>query len=358
MAVKTEWRCRSNLHVAIVVEIVVLVAPWLARGTSPRERGGRARQSVAWPTAMDPDHRIRAAAFVAISQLSRQFNDHVPWDAIGEGFSVAGETILFANRSKGIFKPRQMSAALSIKTTVPRFGRTTWYRDQDSSNLDGATGLLRYELARGNDPTNDALRKAWQRGAHLIYFMGVAPAVYQPVFPVWIADFSPAGRHVLLATADFLVAGQQLDQHVAAVRDSVEVSYSPNDHTYAESPGVVQRSHQGGIPKPMRFQRTTCVRELLVGAHIRADKDGGPASVQNGICISTLHHVAFDSHLIGVDPDHRIHVSRRLREDTDGELLAALKGLDGGRIRLPDDPRDHPDHAHLEHRFRQFRERR
>ena len=266
MAVKTEWRCRSNLHVAIVVEIVVLVAPWLARGTSPRERGGRARQSVAWPTAMDPDHRIRAAAFVAISQLSRQFNDHVPWDAIGEGFSVAGETILFANRSKGIFKPRQMSAALSIKTTVPRFGRTTWYRDQDSSNLDGATGLLRYELARGNDPTNDALRKAWQRGAHLIYFMGVAPAVYQPVFPVWIADFSPAGRHVLLATADFLVAGQ-LDQHVAAVRDSVEVSYSPNDHTYAESPGVVQRSHQGGIPKPMRFQRTTCPRAAGGGPH-------------------------------------------------------------------------------------------
>ena len=100
------------------------------------------------------------------------------------------------------------------------------------------------------------------------------------------------------------------------------------------------------------------MRELLVGAHIRADKDGGPASVQNGICMSTLHHVAFDSHLIGVDPEHRIHVSRRLREDSDGELLASLKDLDGARMRLPDDPRDRPDHAHLEYRFRQFRERR
>jgi putative restriction endonuclease len=176
---------------------------------------------------MDPDHRIRAAAFVAISLLSRRFDDHVPWDAISDGFSMAGEKILFANRRKGIFKPKQMSAALSIKTTVPRSGRTTWYRDQDSSNLDGATGLLRYDLARDNDPTNDALRKAWQRGAHLIYLMGVAPAVYQPVFPVWIADFSPAGRHVLLATADSLVAGQQQpDQQIAAVKDSVEVSYS------------------------------------------------------------------------------------------------------------------------------------
>lgn len=307
--------------------------------------------------AMDPDHRIRAAAFVAISQLSRRFDDHVPWEAISDGFSMAGETILFANRAKGIFKPKQMSAALSIKTTVPRSGRTTWYRDQDSSNLDGATGLLRYELARGSDPTNEALRKAWQRGAHLIYFMGVAPAVYQPVFPVWIADFSPAGRHVLLATADFPVAGQRLDQQIAAVKDSVDVSYS--------STTARTRNHQAWFSARTRAAyRNRCafsglpVRELLVGAHIRADKDGGPASVQNGICMSTLHHVAFDSHLIGVDPDHRIHVSRRLREDTDGELLASLKDLDGARIRLPDDPRDRPDHAHLEYRFRQFRERR
>ena len=48
----------------------------------------------------------------------------------------------------------------------------------------------------------------------------------------------------------------------------------------------------------------------------------------------------------------------RLREDTDGELLASLKELDGARIRVPDDPRDGPDRAHLEFRFRQFRERR
>ena len=309
---------------------------------------------------MDPDYRIRAAAFVAVSQLSRRFNDHVPWQAISKGFSVAGERMLFANRAKGIFKPQQMSAALSIKTTVPRSGRTRWYRDQDpkSSNLDGATGLLRYELARGNDPTNEALRKAWQRGAHLIYFMGVAPAVYQPVFPVWVADLRPAESHVLLATANSVVPGQQQnDDRIEVVRDSVDVSYSM---TMTRS-----RNHQAWFSaRTKAAYRNRCafsglpVRELLVGAHIRADKDGGPASVQNGICMSTLHHVAFDSHLIGVDPGHRIHVSTRLREDTDGELLASLKELDGARIRLPDDPRDRPDRAHLEFRFRQFLEQR
>lgn len=309
---------------------------------------------------MDPDHRIRAAAFNAVSQLSRRFNDHVPWEAIRHGFSMAdGERILLANRAKGIFKPKQMSAALSIKTTVPRAGRIPWYRDQDlqSTNLDGATGLLRYEMARGNDPTNDALRKAWQRGAHLIYFMGVAPAVYQPVFPVWIADFRPGGRHVLLATADLMVAGQQLHQQVAAVMDRVEVSYS--------STTARNRNHQAWFSaRTKAAYRHRCafsglpVRELLVGAHIRPDTDGGPASVKNGICMSTLHHGAFDSYLIGVDPEHRIHISRRLLDDVDGQLLAQLKDLDGARIGLPADRNDWPDPVHLGYRFERFREQR
>jgi len=31
-----------------------------------------------------------------------------------------------------------------------------------------------------------------------------------------------------------------------------------------------------------------------------------------------MHHVAFDAHLIGVDPDYRIHVSDRLLEIHEG----------------------------------------
>ncbi len=95
----------------------------------------------------DPDKHIRAAAFVAIEKISRQWGGQVPWDAIRTGFQVGGEGVLFANKVTGIFKPKQMSAALSIKTTVPRTGRSRWYRDQDlDSNLDHDTGLLRKDL--------------------------------------------------------------------------------------------------------------------------------------------------------------------------------------------------------------------
>jgi putative restriction endonuclease len=31
--------------------------------------------------------------------------------------------------------------------------------------------------------------------------------------------------------------------------------------------------------------------------------------VPNGLPLSKIHHAAFDAHLIGIDPDYRLHVS-------------------------------------------------
>lgn len=307
----------------------------------------------------DPDQHIRAAAFDAIEKLSRRWSGSVPWRAIAEGFLVGGQRVLFANRPKGIFKPRQMSAALSIKTGVPRPGRRTWYRDQeiDAAGLDGATGLLRYDLARGglDDPSNRALREAWVRKAPLIYFLGISEAVFRPIFPVWIADLKlEAGETgcALVATDDF----ELVDSKPARVaREDVEASYSPTT-TY-------RRNHQAWFSTLTKAAyQWKCafsglpVRALLVGAHIVPDAEGGPPSVRNGICMSALHHVAFDSHLIGVDPDYRVHVSSQLRGKRDGELLEGLKGLDGARLRLPEDRGDWPMRDYLERRFARYRE--
>ena len=303
----------------------------------------------------DPDQHIRVAALAAIEKLSQRWSGRVPWDAIAAGFGVAGQKVLFANRAKGIFKPRQMSAALSIKTGVPRPGRPTWYRDQeiDSASLDGATGLLRYDLARGGlrDPTNRALQEAWQRRAPLIYFIGVAPAVYRPIFPIRVADIRLAAGHAMLATDDFEVLESKPD---TLAREGIEASYSLTT-TYS-------RNHQAWFSTLTKAAyQWKCafsglpVRALLVGAHIVPDADGGPPSVRNGICMSALHHVAFDSHLISVDPDFRVHVSSQLQEERDGELLAELKGLDGTRLRLPADRGDWPRREFLERRFNRFR---
>ena len=307
----------------------------------------------------DPDQPIRAAAFDAIEKLSRRCSGKVPWKAIAEGFLVGGQRVLFANRPKGIFKPKQMSAALSIKTAVPRPGRSTWYRDQqiDSARLDGATGLLRYDLARGGlqEPTNRALHEAWRRKTPLIYFIGLAEAMFRPIFPVWIADFRPdAGEtgYALVATDDFELPE---NKPATAAREAVEASYSKIT-TYS-------RNHQAWFSTLTKAAyQWRCafsglpVRALLVGAHIVPDAEGGPPSIRNGICMSALHHVAFDSHLIGVDPDYGVHVSSQLRKKRDGQLLEALKGLDGTKLGLPEDSADWPMPGYLEQRFARFRE--
>lgn len=305
---------------------------------------------------IDPDEPLRAAAFAALEKLSRRHAGRIPWSALQSGFPTPdGQQVLFANRAQGIFKPRQMSGALSIRTTVPRAGRSSWYSDQepDSANLDHDTGLVRYDLARGglNHPSNRALREAMRRRAPLIWFIGLAPGEYRPVFPVWIERFFEDAGHVLLAATESAGADER---PAAAVRDHVEASYSV---TAARS-----RNHQAWFSARTKAAYVwKCafsglpVRELLVGAHIMPDAAGGPPSVRNGICMSALHHVAFDSHMLGVDPDFRVHVSAPLLDKQDGELLAVLKDLDGTRLRLPRDRGDWPDPAFLERRFSDFR---
>jgi putative restriction endonuclease len=64
---------------------------------------------------------------------------------------------------------------------------------------------------------------------------------------------------------------------------------------------------------------------------------------------------AFDTHLIGVDPDFRIHVSDRLLEIHDGPFLElGLKGITGNQIELPRRREDWPDRNRLALRFEQY----
>jgi putative restriction endonuclease len=43
--------------------------------------------------------------------------------------------------------------------------------------------------------------------------------------------------------------------------------------------------------------------------------------IAHGIALSKINHVAFDNHVIGIDPDGRVHVSERLLMLHDGLLL-------------------------------------
>src|SRR5882724_5488508 len=100
--------------------------------------------------------------------------------------------------------------------------------------------------------------------------------------------------------------------HQASFRDAVLSAYG----------GRCAISH---LPEP----------RLLDAAHIMMDADEqlGQPIVSNGLPLTKIHHAAFDSHLIGLDPDYRIHVSERLLEIHDGPFLeVGLKGIVGQEI--------------------------
>jgi hypothetical protein len=70
---------------------------------------------------MPNDLQIVHLAFNRVKELSLQYGDSIPHQAISEGFQFNGEKILLDNRAVGILKPRQIAqCAISIKTTMQR----------------------------------------------------------------------------------------------------------------------------------------------------------------------------------------------------------------------------------------------
>jgi putative restriction endonuclease len=204
-----------------------------------------------------------------------------------------------------------------------------------------------------NPPGNRLLREAMQHQIPVIYFLGMSSGRYQPIIPTFIVRWHPERLRVELAFGAIVgVSAQAVPPdapepryalrevkarlHQTAFRDAVPAAYG----------GRCAISH---LPEP----------RLLDAAHIIMDADEqlGQPIVSNGLPLTKLHHAAFDAHLIGIDPDFRIHVSDRLLEIHDGPFLElGLKGIAGQVIQLPRRSVDRPDRDRLSRRFEEFEE--
>ena len=79
--------------------------------------------------------------------------------------------------------------------------------------------------------------------------------------------------------------------------------------------------------------------------------------MQNGLCLSHLHHAAYDAHLIGIDPDFRVHIARRLRFLASNAFVKGnFDDLVDRKIALPQKLIDFPRTEALDSRFAQFKE--
>lgn len=85
---------------------------------------------------------------------------------------------------------------------------------------------------------------------------------------------------------------------------------------------------------------------VLQAAHIRPVTRDGAHRLDNGLLLRSDIHTLFDRGYVGVTPDYRIRVSRRLKDDfNNGEHYYALRGRE---IRLPRAPDDRPNREFLD----------
>jgi putative restriction endonuclease len=303
-------------------------------------------------SAIDSDTLIRNAAFDHVRRLN-EVHDHLSANILGSGFEFQGERVPLINPRRGIFKPRQMRYLLSIKTVFPKTGARVWYEDQLNVHGQIFTRDATIEYAfMGTNPNaadNRWLREAFDHKIPIIYFLGIFPGRYLAIAPTFIAgwDADSLKANVSFGEPNLQITGPPANEmerryalrtvkqrlHQASFREAVITAYNG-------------RCALSGLPEPL----------LLDAAHIIADRDDefGQPVVPNGIPLSKIHHAAFDAHLIGIDPDFRLHVADRLLVQTDGPMLEALKRLDKGTLHMPHRVQDRPDRDRLALRFERF----
>lgn len=297
---------------------------------------------------MNIDQRVRAAAFAFLADQTAIHGEVLPRELLTEGF-VFDDNLVRLMGPQGIFKPRVLpEMPLSITTAPPKRGRPAPYNDGLRPD-----GLLTYRY-RGSDPyhhENVRLRLTMQREAPLIYFFGIVPGRYLPIWPVYVVGDNPNDLAFTVAVDDKRFAAVELHD----VAEEIQRAYVTRV--------VVQRLHQRSFrERVLAAYSNHCAmcrlkhQELLDAAHIIPDSEQGRAVVSNGLALCKLHHAAFDQHILGVRPDLVIEVRQDILEEVDGPMLRyGLQKMHGGKLFAPrsTELRPHPDF--LEARYERFR---
>ena len=242
-------------------------------------------------------------------------------------FEYEGQRIPLMDPQRGIRKPRSMNAALSMRTVFTPPGAKPPYADAA-----GEDGLLRYKY-RGEDPDhpeNRALRRAFDDSLPLIWFVGVAPGQYKPLYPVWLVADEPDRLQFVLALDEA--------QRVLAA----DPNETPEQRAYVERINRVRLHQPLFRARVMTAYEVRCAvcalrhADLLDAAHIIADgMPGGDPVVPNGLAMCKIHHAAFDRNILGIRPDLTVHVRRDVLEEIDGPMLRhGLQEMHNNQLRI------------------------
>lgn len=265
-----------------------------------------------------------------------------------QSFTFEESLVPLKDRVKGIWKPANLSSALSITTTYRPPGVARPYEDL----IEKSDGLLRYKwngLER-DESTNRALRSAMESGAPLIWFFGVGKGAYKPIFPVCVVSEEEDKQQFVIDTdfTSFDVQGDGLPQQIPRKQANVE----PRHRLFrAVFQGIVMRAYRGRC--------AVCginLGQLLDAVHIVPDVDADDAaSVVNGIALCKLHHAAFDSRILGIRPDLIVQIRPDVLREQDVPVLRhVLQDMHGKRVSVPNVRIERPRAEYLERAFEKF----
>jgi putative restriction endonuclease len=301
--------------------------------------------------ALDLDWQIRLKAFDELRRLSE--SGVVTRDQMTAGFDFMGERIPFALKARGIWRPAAMKdpgVALSLTTATLRKGVKPRYDDQI-----GGEGWFEYRYQGSNpgDWDNVSVRRAYELNRPVIYFYGVAPGLYEAVYPAYVVGDDPTALTFRVAadapglgTATLLEGGGAVPLKEYATR---QVKYRLHQHRFREL-----------VLGAYRHRCTICRlghTPLLDAAHIIADKDErGRPEVSNGLSLCKIHHSAYDANILGITPLYTVEIREDILAERDGPMLRhGLQELNNQALVLPQSAADKPNPEYLEERYAAFR---
>lgn len=295
--------------------------------------------------AGERDEALRSACFASLDVLRAQHGEDLPLAALLRGFAYRGERVPFFNHMKGIYRARAQRgrAALSVLTSH----RSPY---DDAQTDDGF--VYAYRAGNAGQPDNRALRAAHELMAPIVYFVGTAPGSYRATYPCYVLVDDPSARMVTLVPG--AMVGPLDERKPQPIMDEIARRYATRE--------VKVRLHQGrfrALVLPAYRERCAICRlkeaSLLDAAHIVGDALAeGAAVVSNGLSLCSIHHRAFDQHLVGVSPDYRVSVSPRLLDEEDGPMLDLLKQFHETDLVLPARSTQRPDRERLAVRWESF----
>ncbi len=265
-------------------------------------------------------------------------------------FTFAGQRIALRDRGRGIRWLPATGTALSFLTRYARDPSQRPYADEE-----GPDGFLRYKWqgTSAEAADNRSMRAALRSGLPLIWFFGVAPALYEAIYPVYLVAEEPEHRQFVVA----------LDRYETIAWRDKGLYIEMGGRAYAERV-TWQRLHQPLFRQRVLYayeRRCAVCRlrhpELLDAAHIKSDRQGGEPVVTNGIAMCKIHHAAFDQQILGIRPDLALQVRTDVLVEIDGPMLVhGLQAFHGQRLTVPTQRRAHPDPALVEQRWNLFKQ--